>query len=170
MTMTSSNQVFVKGLTSHDTPIILETLEQIRHEGDCTILSHLFDLLVDTYNVEIKNAIAALLNDLKDKSSVASLVEGIRNPKYQSELAVIVSACWQCGLDFSEYLSDFVDLVLTNNYLVAIEAFTVIESTDARFADELLSANILKIKAQLCNLAPDRKPLVAELLKLLESK
>jgi hypothetical protein len=44
-------------------------------------------------------------------------------------LRMVVSSCWQSGLNYAAYTSDFADLFISGDYMTAIECFTVIESS-----------------------------------------
>ena len=42
---------------------------------------------------------------------------------------MLVSSCWQSGLDYSEFVIDFTNLFITEDYVTALECFTVIEAS-----------------------------------------
>jgi hypothetical protein len=42
---------------------------------------------------------------------------------------MLISSCWQSGLDYSEYLDDLVDIFLASDFPVALECLTVIEES-----------------------------------------
>jgi hypothetical protein len=90
-------------------------------------------LLVSFYNesdnVSIKKLITEFLNDLKDQSSCEEVISEIRKRLKPETLRMLVSSCWQSGLNYSGYSSDFADLFLAGDYMTAIECFTVIESS-----------------------------------------
>jgi len=44
-------------------------------------------------------------------------------------ICMLVSSCWQSGLDYSEFALDFVNLFLNTDYQTALECFTVIEES-----------------------------------------
>ena len=59
--------------------------------------------------------------------AVPALVEAIENSKYSSLRPLLVSACWQNGLDYSAHIPVFVKIALEDNLECAIEAVSVME-------------------------------------------
>ena len=43
------------------------------------------------------------MNDLKDQSVSKEIITEIRKPFKPSTIRMLVSSCWQSGLDYSEY-------------------------------------------------------------------
>jgi hypothetical protein len=80
-------------------------------------------------NSSIKRLIRDFLNDLKDQSACSEVINEIRKNINTDTLRMLVSSCWQSGLDYAGYSSDFANLFLTGDYVTAIECFTVIESS-----------------------------------------
>ena len=42
---------------------------------------------------------------------------------------MLVSSCWQSGLNYSEYSTDLAEVFLKGDYVTAIECLTVIEES-----------------------------------------
>ena len=137
-------------LKSVDSEFVIETISQIKESGNSTILLALIELLHQTSDDEIKKSILALLAELKDKSSVPILFSAITNPEYENERRELVASCWQNGLGYNEYLPLFIDLIIREDFLIAFEAFTVIENMFGVIPDEVIELEIVKIeKAQM---------------------
>jgi hypothetical protein len=80
-------------------------------------------------NSSIKRLIRDFLNDLKYQASCSEVIDEIRKDIKPDTLRMLVSSCWQSGLNYAGYSSDFANLFLTGDYMTAIECFTVIESS-----------------------------------------
>jgi hypothetical protein len=116
----------------------------------------LISLLTDPKNKEFKEE--ALLTLKKEKGGhllLAAILKTKENDKKQQ----LVAACWESEIDFTSYLPFFVDLAITSDYLVTLEAITVIETMEGTFNREHLSQAIEKIKLH-------KKTLTNELLVL----
>ena len=118
----------LSNLKSTDPEILLETITKIRDSGNSYILAELIDLLHNTELPEIKRSILNLLSELKNKESVPAFIEAIKNEKYINEHKELIACCWQNGLSYNKYLPVFIDLVINEEFLIAFEAFTVIEN------------------------------------------
>jgi hypothetical protein len=73
----------IASLRSSNRSAILETIKELRSEGDVSILPELFDLMLIQEDEEILGEIATLLNDLKDEEASEVLAEAIANQEYE---------------------------------------------------------------------------------------
>ena len=136
-------------LFSANTEIVLATVESLREKGNKEYLPMLFDILISAPEAEVQNAILKLLGTVKDKETIPIFIEVLQNEKYKSIRKEIITTCWQNGLDFSMYMSVFVDLVITESWEIAFEAFTVIENLEHFPPEEEYKAIQLKIAGAL---------------------
>ena len=83
----------IESLRSSNRRAILDTLKELRFEGDVSVLPELFNLMLDQEDMEILDEICALLNDLKEKEAAEILAEAIRNPEYKEIHAHAQRAC-----------------------------------------------------------------------------
>ncbi|RLD89957.1 MAG: hypothetical protein DRJ29_16115, partial [Bacteroidetes bacterium] len=88
----------IASLRSSNRSAILETIKELRSDGDVSILPELFNLMLIQEDEEILGEIATLLNDLKDEEASENLVEAIANQEYEKIQTPLVAACWQNGL------------------------------------------------------------------------
>jgi HEAT repeat protein len=161
----------INGIKSKNAEIILSTIKEIRKEGSIAIIPELLLLLNTTDNEEIKKSITNLLYDLKDKKAVPHIIKAINNKKYSNILHTLISSCWESGLDYSKYLNIFIDLCLTSEYLIALEAFTVIENMQ-EIADE--DEKIIALKKLKENIIleknNEKRTLLNELIQVLPAR
>jgi hypothetical protein len=109
---------------------IADTIRILRDEAP---FSGAIGLLVSFYdksdNMPTRRLIREFLNDLKDKSLRIEVIEQIKKDFKPDTLRMLVSSCWQSGLDYAGFAGDFTELFLTVDYMTAIECFTVIEAS-----------------------------------------
>ena len=159
----------IASLRSSNRSAILETIKELRSEGDVSILPELFNLMLIQEDEEILDEIATLLNDLKDKEASEVLIEAIANPEYEKIQTPLVAACWQNGLPYGKHIATFVDVVVSGDYSAAVEAFTVIEEAVGDLEQEEQKALIRSLKSKLQEVDEQKKPLFVELIKVIES-
>ena len=150
------NQQIKIDLFSLKTEVVLEALKQVKSLGNRLYIPLLFDLLVSAPKPEVEKEIESILGTIKDKQTVNSFMRGIEDEKYKSIRKVILTACWQNGLDFSTFLPVFIDLIINEDWEVAFEAFTVIDNLETLPCDPVLSISIEKINKAL-ETATDQK-------------
>lgn len=117
-------------LSRHNFVRIAEAIKMLRNESPFT---GAIGLLVSYYdgsdNIPIKNLIRDFMNDLKDKSSREEVIAEIKSDLKPETLRMLVSSCWQSGLDYKDYSAYFAGLFLASDYMTALECFSVIESS-----------------------------------------
>jgi hypothetical protein len=124
---------------------ILDAIDRIRNSGNPEYLPYLMSLLIQSLPESIINEVLIILGELKDQKSVPFLLEAINNNEYTSVRKELIASCWQNGLDFSDHLPFFVDLVINNEFEIAFEAFTVIENLEFQPVEEVRQSEIKKI-------------------------
>lgn len=147
---------------------ITEAINSLRDEqpfeGAIGLLVSYYDKSCDS---SISNIIEEFFNDIKDSSTCNEIVAEIRKDFREETLRMIVSSCWQSGLDYSDHISDFLDLFLASGYLTAIECFTVIESALPGISETKRNELLCKIRENAKSVTGDKDALTRELISLL---
>lgn len=159
----------IEELQSKDTLTALNALSNLRKQGNPKDIGDIIDTLHSNKNPELRESISAFLCDLKDQKSVTHIAAALQNKKYKEEYGIIASSCWQSGLDYSAFPDIFTELVINESYIVAIEAFTVIESMTGNLSNEDIDKNTKKIKKAIDVTNKEKSYLYIELVKILES-
>ena len=102
--------------------------------------------LVSNPSEEIKNAVSNLLFDLKEEKALPALIVAIIEPSNRSYQQVLVSACWESGLNCTPYVKFFAELAVLSDYFVALECLTVIENMVGPFDETQLTEAISMAK------------------------
>jgi hypothetical protein len=130
------------------------------------------ELLVGYYdesdNNSIKKLINDFLNDLKEQSSCIDVIAEIKKDIKTDTRRMLISSCWQSGLDYERYSSDFADWFVTSDYMTAIECFTVIESSVHKMTRAKKDEIIGKISKSLPDGNKEKSALALELISVLE--
>jgi hypothetical protein len=114
--------------------LITETIELLRNEQPFVgAIGSLVTLYDRTEEGDIRIAIESFMNDLKDQSAAPEIISEIRRGWKPRTISMLVSSCWQSGLNYSSYSSDLAEVFLTGDYVTAVECMTVIEE----FIDEV---------------------------------
>lgn len=129
-------------------------------------------LLVSYYdqsdNNSIRKLIREFLNDLKDQASCSEVVAEIKKDIKPETLRMVVSSCWQSGLNYAPHSADFATLFISGDYMTAIECFTVIESSVHSMNRAKKDEIIRMIRERLVSGTDEKEALALELISLLE--
>lgn len=159
----------IQALRSGNHSAIRSTLKELRIHGKVSILPEIFDLLADQEDEELILEISSFLNDLKDQEAAEQLSLAIVNPDYKDVQTPLVAACWQNGLSYGKFIASFVEVVLSGSYSAAIEAFTVIEEAIGDLEDKQRERVVKKLKNGILRADAEKKPLISELIKVIEN-
>jgi hypothetical protein len=129
-------------------------------------VSTLISLLTDPANKELKEG--ALLTLKKEKGGDLLLV-AIASPKAKDVRHKLVAACWESEINFSHYLSFFILLALDNDYLVSLEAITVISTMEGPFKNDDVQEAINKVKTAQKNITTEKLVLLNDLVDTLKT-
>ena len=162
------NQQIKIDLFSPETEVVLEALKQVKSLGNRLYIPLLFDLLVSVTDPEVEKEIESILGTIKDKQTINSFMRGVEDDKYNSIRKKIITACWQNGLDFSTFLPVFIDLIISEDWEIAFEAFTVIDNLETLPDDPILNVSIEKIKNAIETASDQKKYFLNEILQKLE--
>ncbi len=172
MTQNSTNeeqQKNLKNLQSTDSTKVIEALEDLKVSGKVSDIPVLVELLHLSQNQEIKSKITSLFATLKDNDAIPLLIEAIQNPKYESELRELVSACWENGLDYGDYLPVFIDLLIENDFLIAFEAYTVIMNMTTKIDQAKLDVETDRLEKALSTTTEQKRQLILDVIDFLPS-
>lgn len=163
----SSNDLRLE-LFSGDQDTVSKALSKIKDSSCFDLIEPLFDLYVTTQKNDIKSKVFSLLCDVKDQRFVDFLILALSKPKYSGIKKEITGMCWQTGLDFSGKMSFFVDLLINGNDDVAIEAYSVFESSVDYITKEEKSSVKLLLSKETEAMSDFRKGLISETVYLFE--
>lgn len=146
----------------------IELLNKVRQQGSVSLLPDLIDLMAHTQYDSIHDAIQKILNDVKRTEAVPVIMQAIQNPEYKKERKYLIGACWQNGLNYSDYIGDFVDITINEPFELAFEAFTVVENQDAYYEAALVAEHVDKLKTALLKADEQKKMVLKFMIDYLE--
>jgi hypothetical protein len=160
-------QKLLAGLNSPDENTVARSLSELRVHGNKNILPAVFSLFFSKRMESLEEEIINLLNDVKDPDAVPVFMEAINKYRGKEKYSDLVSSCWQCGLDFSPYIDQFIELLLDDDYYTSLEAFSVIEENVSNLNSQQRNARLEFIRSKLELLSPEKRSLVNEVTSLL---
>lgn len=156
-------------LRSGNLKAVISTLEEIREGGSISLLSEVLELMATNENEEIAKLCYELICDIKDENAKFLLVEAIKNDGYRHIKSQLVAACWQNGMDYHEDVQLFAQILLNDDYITAIEAFTVIENSIGQLNDStIIDLNATLTKGSV-NADDQKSVLIRELITAIKN-
>lgn len=165
----SEHNKLLKGLNSANPDIVLDAIDALRAEGKTSDIPVLLELLLQSRNPEVKARITGLFANLKEKETIPMLINAIQDKKFEQVQQQLVSSCWENGMDYTPYLSVFVDLLIEKEFLVAFEAYTVITNMEKAIDQRLIDREIEKLDKAMRTTTPEKKSLMLDVVDFLPS-
>jgi hypothetical protein len=162
------NEKVKQNLFSANTETVLSALIDIKETGNKFYIPLLFDLLNSKPEPEIAKEIIKLLGTVKDKDSVNMFMRAVEEIKFKPIWKIILSTCWQNGLDFSTFIPVFIDLIINEDWEIAFEAFTIIDNLETLPDETIIKIASEKIKVSLESANEQKSYFLNEVLKKLE--
>ncbi|MCX6255217.1 MAG: hypothetical protein NTV31_12165 [Bacteroidia bacterium] len=148
--------------------LISEAIELLREEqpfeGAIGLLTSFYN---NTDDYSIRKTIEGFMNDLKDQSASMEVINEIRKQWKADTTSMLVSSCWQSGLDYSDYSLDLAKVFLKGDYITAIECLTVIEESVHELSSERKNEIIKIIKESPPSPVSEKTALTLELISIL---
>jgi hypothetical protein len=159
----------IKDLKSNDEAFALKAIEKVKKGGDATMINDLLTALAETTEVGIENSISQLLFDLKDKGAIERIVNQLQNQAYSDIRVIMLSACWQSGIDVSHRLPELITVVSTGSYMECLEVLTIAENWEGISDQQMLEIEIIRLKSLLSETdTPENDEMIFSLIEVLE--
>lgn len=157
-------------LTSADTKMVLQGLDQIKENGEAELIPDMLQVMESTEVREIHVKVLEILNNLNSQAAASEVIRQLEHIEDQDVKAQILASCWKNGLDYSPHVDRLVDIFIHADLMNAIEAFTIIENSTQNLSNNYLDQARDEIKDNLNQIQKEKKPLMMELIHLLDSK
>jgi hypothetical protein len=156
-------------LNKNNNIAITEAIELLRQEkpfeGAIGLLTAYYDKSEDFI---IRKKIAGFLDDLKDQHACREVIEEIRKEWKSDTISMLVSSCWQSGLNYSDYSFDLAQVFMKGDYVTAIECLTVIEESVDEISRVRKNEIIKMLEEGQASQITEKKTLIQELILILE--
>ena len=166
------NKEIQKLLSSNKEAEISKGIELFEKKGSLKELALVLDILETELSDQLENRIIDMIGYIKTKEANSIIIDAVLKAKKASgNLRALMQICWQSSLDFTQHLDLFTDIFISEDYLTALEAFTVIENVwaDYSFNEEHQQLLLDKLKDSLGTMDENKLILAKELILILEA-
>lgn len=157
--------ILQRGNILYITEAIKSLREEEPFEGAIGLLVAFYNETSDKSGLRI---IEDFLNDMKDQSVRAEVVAEIRKPWKANTISMLVSSCWQSGLDYSDYIADMAKIFLEGDYATAVECMTVMEESVKESSREKKDEIIRIVEESPLSFTNEKSALTKELILILK--
>lgn len=146
-------------LNSNSESKINSAIVELSSIGDLSVIPVLINLIKQNKGTTLQKKVAKLLSDIQLSGAHEVFIQELRNEEDPDNYKLILPILWESKLDFTEYLSDFVEIAASGDYLIALDCLTIMENMLGPFSEsQLLEAQLhLKEYMETKNENDDRK-------------
>ena len=134
-------------------------------EGVISLLASFYN---ESDDIPLRKVIEEFFNDIKDNSVRQEVIAEIRKPWKSNTISMLVSSCWQSGLDYSDYLTDLAKVFLKSDYATAVECMTVISESVNNSSRERKDEIIRIVRDSPLSFTNEKLALTEELISILK--
>ena len=168
MTDNNVEQSIIKELSSNNAETVKKTINKLTKKQELYLFPIIIELLNKNIGSELNQVFVSYLNNNKNTDTVDLFADAISNPNNVKILPLLISACWQNGMDYTKHALLFIDTYINEAFVVAIEAFSVIEVMFDTLSENQKSEIITKLKYAIPEMPQEKKKFTKELLFMLE--
>ena len=115
---------------------ISSSLKAFQVNGNISILRPLAELLKTDLTLDSENEVLEFLGDLKSTQVKEEIISILRDEKFLNQRQKLLTTIWNCKVDYSDYIAEFVEIACDGNFMEAFECLTILENLDGPFQEQ----------------------------------
>lgn len=164
-------QLLIK-LESGNKTKILEALKGFKVHGDSSVITNLLTVWNQhsERDGEISNEVLQFMCDLKHNDSATPIMKAVKSDLYPNIRLDLLTSIWNSKVDYSEFLTDFIERAVKGDFMETLECLTIIENMEGPFQEhQFLDAQItLSEYAEIQNKEPKKEQLMSEIARIVK--
>ncbi len=144
-------QQLLLDIQSGDTTKVIKAIRGLESHGNNSALEPLLHFWKTVTNSDIDRELSEFFAALKDTDSRHEIMEVLLNEEVEDFRIKILASIWNCKVDYSDYLAQFVTLAAEGGFMEALECLTVIENLDGPYEEEQFFESQIALKNYLEN-------------------
>ena len=153
------NQSILNDIQSLDRSTMTKGFKKLSSKGNEDIIQPLIDIYSSSNNNELKEEIKKTLCQLKTTKALPILIENINNNNNRV-IELVLHAIWSSNLDACDYIPQIVKAACKGDFMIALEALTLIENLEGPFNEEDLLEGMVHINEYLSEEPDDKERLI----------
>lgn len=142
-------------LASDNSSIVSKALVKTKAKGNEELIAPLVELYKTTDN-KLKQEVKNIFSEIKNKDCVDFLLPHLMQDN-QEVKELILFSMWSSGIDMTDYIVELIEYSCDGEYMVILEALTVLENLEGPFNDEDLFQASTIIQEKIYESKDDKK-------------
>ena len=143
-------------LASKNSSIVSKALVKTKAKGNEELIAPLVELYKTTEDIKLKQEVKNIFSELKNKECVDFLLPHLMEDN-QEVKELILFSMWSSGIDMTDYIIELIEYSCDGEFMVILEALTVLENLEGPFNDEDLFQASTIIQEKIYKSKDDKK-------------
>ena len=162
--MNSINQTILQDLKSGNDSKVKNAFKKLSNKGNASIVQPLIDLYSSLEEGNsIRNEIKTVFSQLKTTKVLPELIKNLAHQDNRVKELVLFSI-WSSNLDAVDYIPAVIECSCKGDFMVALEALTLIENLEGPFNEQDLLESMIIINEYLLKEKDDKIELIQSIL------
>ena len=160
------NQSILNDIQSNDRSKMIKGFKKLSSKGNIEIIQPLIDIYSNSANNELQEEVKKTLSQLKTTKALPILIKNINNSdKRVTEL--VLHSIWSSNLDACDHIPLIVEAATKGDFMIALEALTLIENLEGPFKEEDLLEGMVHVNEYLSKKPDDKEDLIKSIANTL---
>ena len=162
--MNSINQTILQDLNSGNDSKVKNAFKKLSNKGTASIIQPIIDLYSSLEEGDsIRNEIKTVFSQLKITKALPELIKNLAHQDNRVKELVLFSI-WSSNLDAVDYIPAVIECSCKGDFMVALEALTLIENLEGPFNEQDLIESMIIINEYLLKDKDDKIELIQSIL------
>jgi hypothetical protein len=135
-------------LSSSDSSVVLKALVKTKDKGNEQLIDPLIELYKSCEDLKIKQEIKKIFAEIKNKEIIDFFLPHLEGNSDEIKELLLFSI-WSSGIDMTNHITELIEAACSGNFMVILEALTVLENLEGPFNDEDLFQGSTLIQEQI---------------------
>ncbi|MDG2369985.1 MAG: hypothetical protein P8M12_05040 [Flavobacteriales bacterium] len=163
--LSTFNKAILQDLESGNNAKVKNALKKLSSKGNESILEPLIEFYTSLNEEDsIRNEIKTVFSQLKSTKALPELIKNLTHPDNRVKELVLFSI-WSSNLDAVDAIPSVVDCACKGDFMVALEALTLIENLEGPFNEQDLIESMISINEYLSKEKDDKIELIQSILQ-----
>lgn len=114
---------------------ITSALKSLQVNGDLSVIRPIVELLKTELSHQTETEILNFLGDLKVSKASVEIISILKDDNFHDQRQKVLTTIWNCKIDYSEFIAEFVEIACEGNFMEALECLTILENLEGPFEE-----------------------------------
>ena len=142
-------QQLLLDIQNGDASKVIKAIKTLEAHGNTSALEPLINYWKNVTDPSLDRELGEFFAALKDTDSRHPIMKMLEDEEDTEFRIKLLTAIWNCKVDYSDYLAEFVQIAADGTFMETLECLTIIENLDGPFEEEQFFESQIALKSYL---------------------